>query len=129
MAFRALVTVGGVDLPTPSSYVGLTADLVDAGRNVQGVTVGAVVRSDVAKVEMSWKVLTPTQWSDIIKLFNPTYGGSFFQSVTFYNQSIADWETRTMYPSDRTSGGAYSVAPLTGVPTHWKECSLKLVEA
>lgn len=129
MAFRALVTVGGVPLPTPSSYIGLTADLVDAGRNVQGYTIGSLVRSDVAKVDLSWKTLTPAQWASVIQLFNPAYGGNFFQSVTFYNQSIADWETRIMYPSDRTSGGAYSVDPETGIPTNWKECSLKLVEA
>lgn len=128
MAFRALVSIGGVDLPTPSTYMGMTADLVDEARNVAGYVVGAIVREDVAKVEMTWKKLSPTEWSTIIKLFNSNYGGSFFVEVTFYNQSIGDWETRTMYPSNRTTGGAYSVDPLTGIPSWWKECSLKLVE-
>lgn len=129
MAFRALVTVGTTDLPTPSTYVALTADLVDAGRNTQGVTVGAVIRSDVAKIEMTWRALTPQAWSDMLKLFDPKFGGSFENPVTFYNQSIADWETRTMYVSDRTTGGAYRVDPSTGIPVVWQACSIKLVEA
>lgn len=124
----SLVTINGVELPMPSSYVGLTADLVDSGRNAEGYVVGAVVREDVAKVELSWRFLTIKQWSDVIKLFNSKYGGQFMQEVTFFNQTSAEFETRTMYVGDRTSSGAFKVDPETGMPLGWQECKLSLIE-
>lgn len=124
----SLVTVAGVPLPMPSTYVGLTADFVDSGRNAEGYVVGAVVREDTAKIEMSWRFLTVEQWSTIIKLFNTKYGGKFMQEVTFYNQTTASFETRTMYPNDRTSGGAFKVDPETGKPLGWVDCKLNLIE-
>lgn len=124
----SLVTVAGIELPMPSSYVGLTADLVDSGRNAEGYVVGAVVREDVAKVELSWRFLTIKQWSDITKLFNSKYGGKFMQEVTFFNQTTAEFETRTMYPNDRTTGGAFKVDVETGLPLGWQDCKLNLIE-
>ena len=124
----SLVTVAGIELPMPSSYVGLTADLVDSGRNAEGIVVGAIVREDVAKVELSWRFLTIKQWSDITKLFNSKYGGQFMQEVTFFNQTTASFETRTMYPNDRTTGGAFKVDAETGLPLGWQDCKLNLIE-
>mgnify|MGYP003287411265 FL=1 len=52
---KALVTIAGTALPEPSSYSGTTSTIVDSARNVKGYVVGSVVRSDVAKVELSWR--------------------------------------------------------------------------
>ena len=128
MAYQNLITIAGVALPQPSKYVGLTADVVDTARNVQGVMVGGVVRSDVAKVEADFNYLTAAQWSTILKLFNPTYGGSFTNQVTFFNQTTADWETREMYVGDRTTSGAFLCDPSTGAVTGWKSPHLSLIE-
>lgn len=125
---KALISIAGVDIPTPSTYVGITADVVDAGRNVEGFVVGAVVREDVAKVEATFNYLTAKQWSDILKLFNSKHGGKFFQSVTFFNQTTADWETRTMYPGDRTTSGAHKRDPVTGAIIGWEKPVLHLIE-
>lgn len=100
---RALVTVAGKDLPDPSTYSGTTATVVDAGRNVEGVTIGAVVRSDVAKVSLKYNFITAQAWADILSLFSPARGGSFYNRVTFFCQDTNDWETRQMYVSDRNS--------------------------
>lgn len=123
----ALVTVGSYPLPMSSTYVGNTADMVDAGRNVSGYVIGAVVRYDVGKIEMTWKYLTVTEWSNILKLFNPTYGGSFNQNVTFYNQTTANYETRVFYPGDRTTAGLVQLSA-SGEPVGWLEAKLHLVE-
>lgn len=104
---RALVTINGVDLPAPSTYSGTTATIVDSARNAKGVTVGAVIRNDVAKVEMTWKFIRPDDWAKMIRLFSPAYGGSFYNDVTFYSDIANDWETRRMYVSDRTNGGVF----------------------
>lgn len=100
---RALVSIAGHDIPDPSTYAGTTATIVDAARNAAGVTIGAVIRDDVAKVSMTYKYIDAQAWADILALFSPARGGSFYNSVTFYCQDTNAWETRTMYVNDRTA--------------------------
>lgn len=127
MAFKALVTVGEFAFPEPSKYSGNTATLVDSARNAQGVTVGAVIRDDVGKVEMSWKYLTVEQWANILKCFSVARGGNFYNSVTFFCQDIGDWTTRNMYVSDRKAD-MFRRDPNTGTVLGYTDCSLSLVE-
>lgn len=123
MAGQALVTVGGVALPEPSAYDAQTSTIVDSARNVSGYVVGAVVRHDVAKVELSWKYLTAAQWARILSLFNR----SFYNSVTFFDMSTAQYTTRQMYVSDRKAG-MWRRDPNTGAILGWTECNLSLIE-
>ncbi len=67
----ALVSIGGFDFPDPSTCNATTSTIVDSARNVQGRVVGAVVRHDVAKVELSWKYLTAYQWALRLLLIIP----------------------------------------------------------
>lgn len=120
----ALVSIGNYDFPEPSTYVGTTATIVDSARNVNGRVVGAVIRKDVAKVEMTWRYLTATQWATMLTLFN----NSFYNEVRFYNQATAGYSTRTMYVSDRTSAGMWRRDPETGEVLGWTNCTLSLVE-
>lgn len=119
----ALVSIGSYEFPEPSSYSGTTATIVDSARNVNGRVVGAVVRNDVAKVELSWKYLTATQWATILSLFN----SSFYNDVRFYNQATASYTTRTMYVSDRTAG-MWRRDTRSGEVLGWTNCTLSLVE-
>ena len=127
MAFRALVTVGNYEFPEPSKYSGNTATLVDSARNIAGYVVGAVVRDDIAKVELSWRYLTTEAWANINKCFKQTAGGKFYNTVTFYDQSAAGWVTKTMYVSDR-SAGMWRRDPENGNILGWTDCKLSLVE-
>lgn len=127
MAGRALISVGEFNFPEPSSYSGNTATLVDSARNSAGYTVGAVIRDDVGKVEVSWKYLTVEQWANILKCFSISAGGSFYNDVTFFCQDIGDWTTRRMYVSDRKAG-MWRRHPETGDVMGWTDCSLSLVE-
>ena len=120
---KALVTVAGTALPEPSTYSGVTTTLVDSARNVKGYVVGSVVRSDVAKVDMSWKYLTAQQWAEILSLFKK----NFYNEVTFYDQTIAGWSTRTMYVSDRTAG-MFRRNPDNGDVMGYVDAKLSLVE-
>lgn len=122
----ALVNVAGTALKEPSKYNGSTSDIVDNGRNVQGVGVFDVIRTDVAKVEMEWNYCTCAEWSGILKLFNPQYGGAFINSVTFFDQCKNGYETRQMYVSDRKAGLVSLNAD--GSPKGWQNCSLSLIE-
>lgn len=120
---QALVTVAGVALPEPSTYSGTTSTIVDSARNVNGVVVGSVVRSDVAKVEIGWRYLTVQQWANVLSLFT----SNFYNSVTFFNQVTGSYTTRNMYVSDRTAS-AWRRDPVSGEVLGWTEPSLSLVE-
>ena len=127
MAIKALVTVGNFEFPEPSKYSGNTATIVDSARNAQGYTVGAVIRDDIGKVEMSWNYLTVKQWADILKCFSIARGGNFYNSVTFFCQDIGDWTTRQMYVSDRKAD-VFRRDPKTGEILGYTGASLSLVE-
>ena len=127
MAYRALVSVNGYDFPEPSTYSGNTSTLVDSSRNVQGVMIGAVIRDDIAKVELSWRYLTVEQWADIQKCFRQSSHGKFINLVTFFDQSVGGWVTKEMYVSDRKSG-LWRRDPKTGDVLGWTDCSFSLVE-
>lgn len=119
----ALVSIGNFEFPEPSTYNATTATIVDSARNVQGRVVGAVIRNDVAKIEMSWKYLTAYQWAQILSLFT----SSFYNEVTFLNQATNSYTTRTMYVSDR-SASMWRRDPKTGAVMGYTGCSLSLVE-
>lgn len=127
MAFRALVSVGNYDFPEPSAYSGNTSTLVDSARNAQGVMIGAVLRDDVAKVEISWKYLTVEQWARAQKCFRQSSGGKFINLVSFFDQSVGGWVTKEMYVSDRKSG-MWRRDPENGDILGWTDCALSLVE-
>jgi hypothetical protein len=125
--FQALVVVDGYAFPEPSSYDSNTADIVDAGRNVNGVTIGTVVRSDVSKIDMSWNYLTVAQWAAIQQCFKPTAGGRFYNLVSFFDSTAGGWVTKQMYVSDRTSG-MWRRDPQTGAVLGWVGSRLALIE-
>lgn len=120
---KALVTIAGTALPEPSTYSGTTSTIVDSARNVNGYVVGSVVRSDVAKVELSWRYLTAEQWATILGLFKE----NFYNDVEFYDQTIAGWATRKMYVSDRKAG-LFRRSPETGDVMGYTDCSIAFVE-
>ena len=119
----ALVTVAGTPLPEPSEYRSGTSTLVDSARNVEGKVVGSVVRSDVAKIELKWRYLTAQQWASVLSLFT----NNFYNSVTFFDQTTADYTTRDMYVGDR-SAGMWRRNPATGEVMGFTDCSLNLIE-
>ena len=119
----ALVSIGGFDFPEPSTYNATTSTIVDSARNVNGKVVGAVVRHDVAKIEMTWKYLTAYQWATILSLFT----SSFYNEVRFLNQATNGYTVRTMYVSDRTAG-MWRRDPQSGDVMGYTNCSLSLVE-
>ena len=119
----ALVTVGGVALPEPSEYSAKTSTIVDSARNVAGYVIGAVIRNDVAKVELKWRYLTAQQWASVLSLFT----NSFYNDVRFFNQATASYTTRRMYVGDRQAG-MWRRHPETGEVLGFTDCSLSLVE-
>lgn len=127
MAYKALVTVGGVALPDPSEYNATTSTLVDSARNVKGVMIGDVIRENISKVEMNWNYLPKETWANITKLFDSKRGGNFIQTVEFLNQDTGYYETKQMYVSDRTAGAFYRDRKTQEI-RGWTKCRIALVE-
>lgn len=98
---KAMVSIDTYTVPEPSEYNSQTSTIVDGARNSQGQFIGAIVREDIARVDLTWKFISVQDWANLLQKFSGTSGGSFIQPVTFFNQSIGDWETRYMYISDR----------------------------
>lgn len=120
----ALIKINGVDLKDPSTYDAQTSTLVDGGRNTEGYFVGDVIRYDMAKIEASWKILSDVEWSNILKLFNPVYGGNFINQVTFLDQVTNTYITREMYVSDRKTG----IKLMNGSKIYYQNPSISLIE-
>lgn len=118
-----LVSVGGYGFPEPSTYEAVTSTIVDSARNVAGYVVGSVVRSDVAKVSMTWRYLTAEDWANILSQFT----NSFYNDVRFLNQATNNYEVRRMYVSDRNAS-MWRRNPETGAVMGYTGCSLSLVE-
>lgn len=120
---EALVMIGGYELPEPSTYNAVTSTIVDSARNVKGYVVGSVIRSDIAKIELTWRYLTADQWATILSLFT----NNFYNDVRFLNQATNQYEVRTMYVSDRNAS-MWRRNPITGAVMGYTGCSLSLVE-
>lgn len=130
---EAMVTVGcdaagngGVGLPEPSTYDGMTATVVDTTTNAKGQIIGAVICDDVGKASMTWNYLTVKQWSDMCKLFSTTQGGAFIQYCKFFDQTTGQYAVREMYPSDRKAKSHLRDA--SGNVTGWRDCSFNLID-
>lgn len=125
---EALVTVGTYEFPEPSAYSAITSTLVDSGRNVEGKMVGAVIRDNVSKIEISWKYLTVEQWARIQQCFRRTdEQDNFVNTVYFFDQTEGKIVKKDMYVSDRKAG-LWRRDPQTGKVLGWTDCSLSLIE-
>jgi len=124
MEINPLVYVNGTALPHSSTYAPNTATLVDFARNAEGRMIGAVIRDDVAKVELTWNFLTNEEWAGILRLFT----SSFENNVRFFNQATSSWTTRKMYVSDRNASIPFC-DHRTGLPRGWVGARLALIES
>lgn len=126
----------GFVVPTPSTYIGNTATIVDSARNVDGRMIGTVIRNGVAKIQMTWAYIDAQKWSELLQQFEPSYGGSFTRQVSFYNQTSGVIETREMYVGDRTSAGSFLLynadnapaAYMIGLPRGYRDAAFSLIE-
>ena len=130
-----------VNLPTPSDYRGISATVVDSGRNSEGQVIAQVIKSDVAKIELKWNFLTVQQFADIAKLFEQNLGGAFIVPVSFFNITTGDFEgdisiapntttnkVRLFYPNDRAVDFAHIKLDDYGKPIGYTNVSLNLID-
>lgn len=93
------ISIGGVQLPTPTSYRVEMADLdtEDTTRDEAGMLHRDRIRSGVYKLYLTWRLRSNTLQT-IIPLITPV---TF--TVTFFDTNTMTYQTRTMYAGDRES--------------------------
>jgi hypothetical protein len=94
----SLITIGAVDLPSPSEFsVGLM-DLSKAERNAKGTMIIERIATK-RKLELAWNYLTATQLATVLNAVTPV-----FFSVTYRDPLTNADRTGTFYVGDRNVG-------------------------
>lgn len=118
-----------IDLPTPSTYKVISSTIVDSARDSSGKLNANVIRNSMRKVELSWLYLDLIDFSNIAKLFDEDYGGSFSFSCRFFDPTANAWLTKEMYVGDRVTDTAkITLDSVTGKPIGYTDISLSLIE-
>ena len=110
-------------LPEPTAYNITTSTLVDSGTSVSGKMLGAVVRSDVAQISVSWNYMEASIWANINQMFL----NDFSRTIRFFDQTKNCFDEREMSVSDR-SAGMWRREPDSGKVLGWTGCSLQFTE-
>jgi len=92
----ALITINGVELPTPSEFKVGIQDLSKAERNTRGMLIIERIRGGVRKIELGWNFLTAEQMSLILNAVSPV-----LFSVTYPDPMTNANRTGTFYAGDR----------------------------
>ena len=97
---NGFIYINNVAFPYPDRESGLQqiSTIVDSARTADGVMRGERVGRDMGKIDLTWNVLTPEVWSQMLQQFN-----EFTFSVRYIDMVSNDWVTRTFYVGDRSA--------------------------
>ena len=123
-----VTTTSGIAVPEPAYGSGgvTISTLVNAGRNANGQFIGQVIGNDKLKIDMSWDVLSPSQFQTMLALFDRRQGGKFVNTFRIYDPRSMTYRNTVMYVGDR-SGTPIMVTP-GGHPKHWVDVKANLIE-
>lgn len=118
------IYINGTAFPYPDKESGLqqVSTLVNSARTADGVMRGEKIGRDVAKIELTWNVLTPEVWSRMLQIFN-----NFTFTVKYIDMVTNDWATRTFYVGDR-SARPFLVDPATNRPRYYVDCKANIID-
>lgn len=114
----ALISIGGVDLPTPSDYGVGVQDISKAERNAQG---NMIIERITTKrtVEISYSYLSAGDLSTILQAVSPT-----FFNLTYLDPVTNSNRTASFYCGDRSMG---MISFISDVP-RYKDLKFTLIE-
>lgn len=112
-------------IPYPSDSSGLQniATFVDSARTADGVVRGEIVGRNTSKVELTWSMLTPEEWSSILQEFKK----SFYFNFRYIDMESNDWVTRKFYVGDR-SAQPFMIDPKTNRPAYYINCKANVID-
>jgi hypothetical protein len=113
-----LVSINGVELPTPSTYQVGIQDLNKAQRNARGTMIIERIATK-RKIELSWKHLKNDQLQQLLNLVKNT----FFE-VKYLDPQTGIENTGTFYSGDRKIGAM----DYFDNNIRWKDIKFNIVE-
>lgn len=125
MADLGFIYINDVPFPYPSKDSGLqtVVTLVNSARTADGVLRGEKIGRDQSKVELTWAILTPDQWSQMLQIFDQ----NFTFTIRYMDMVSNNWKTRTFYVGDRKAQ-PYMVDPTTNRPMFYKNCVANVID-
>ena len=123
-------TSSGIEIPEPALESGTVtvSTLVNAGRNANGKFIGQVIGDDKLKIEMNWKVLSPSDFRNLLKIWDRSQGGHFVNTFRVYDPRRKAYRNIKMYVGDRNGTPIMVSNPGTGHPTWWTDVQANLIE-
>lgn len=122
--------INALALPTPSysSAKQTVSTLVNSGRSAYNGQLYAqrVGDRDLAKIEITWKYLTATQWSDVLSKIESGEEG-FYVYIKYFDMKANTWKIRQFYPSDRTAT-PFTIDHDTKEILSWLDCAVSFVD-
>jgi len=94
----ALITIGGVAIPTPSELTVSVMDLSKADRNANGTMVLERIATK-QKLQCKWTYITDAALKTILNAISPT---SYY--ITYMDPLTNSFATKNMYCGDRSVG-------------------------
>ena len=121
---NGFIYINGVAFPYPSRDSGLqqVSTIVDSARTADGVMRGERIGRDMAKIELTWAVLTPDVWSRMLQQFS-----QFTFTVRYIDMVTNDWVTRKFYVGDR-SAKPFMIDPETNKPKYYLDCKANIID-
>lgn len=121
MTYAFGLKIEGVEIPPPSGYSFVEADLVvNSQRNASGYVSFDVVRENVGSIDLTWDKLDGERMQQIV---NAIRGKKTF-NATFFNPNTGQMETRKFYAGDRSN----ELARFISTQKYWSSLSVPFVE-
>lgn len=121
---KAIIKVNGREYPAPNRGLGFTVSTtVTAGRNESNIMVGQRVGKDQQKIDnLQWMFMDAETWASFLQEFER----SFYATVEYPDMVHNCWQTKVMYPGDRSAEPIELGA--NGLPTMYKNCKCNLID-
>jgi hypothetical protein len=114
----ALISIGGVALPTPSNVDVGIMDISKAERNANGLMIIERIAQKV-KLSLSYNYLSAGDASTVLNAVSPV-----FYNVTYLDPRTNTYKTSSFYTGDRSLG---MIDFINGVP-RYKDVKFDLIE-
>lgn len=119
-----------ITFPISSTYKTTSSTLVSNGRNSKGVLKINVIRAGVRKIELSWRVISISDYAKLGTFFNNNF--TFY--AYYFDQDTNAWVCKEMYVGDRVADSLTSKNWITSVrgglvePEYVENLKLSLIE-
>ena len=116
-------------LPAPSysSAKQTASTMVNSGRSSDGVVYAQrVLDRDLAKIEITWKYLTASQWSGILSKIL-TGSENFYVWIRYFDMQAGAFKCRQFYPGDRTAT-PFRLNQTTKEVMSWLDCTVNFID-